>query len=280
MHTGYDTAYLTDAVGKGKAGVDYYTGEAGEPPGYWQGAGARALGLAGLIGGDDEAGKASAAVMRRLYHEDVGPDGQVLARRQRPGKYQAGSGSLEAQIKAEIGRQVAQLGRFAQPEEIRAIGLQVRAKLGRNRVPFYDWTYSAPKSVSVLWASLLQAAGEAEAAGDEAEAELLTERAGQVREAVRRANDRMIAVAERELAYVRTGHHSKTSGEWRDADGLLVASFPQHTNRDGDPQLHVHNAVANRVQRADKAESGDGKWRAPHPPPPPQHKPRARPPGR
>jgi conjugative relaxase-like TrwC/TraI family protein len=260
MHTGYDTAYLTDAVGKGKAGVDYYTGEAGEPPGYWQGAGARALGLTGLIGGDDEAGKASAAVMKRLYHEDVGPDGQVLARRQRPGKYQAGS--LEAQIKAEIDRQVAQLGRFAQPEEIRAIRLQVRAKLGRNRVPFYDWTYSAPKSVSVLWASLLHAAAEAEAAGDEAEAERLTERAGLVRDAVRRANDRMIAVAERNLAYVRTGHHSKTSGEWRDADGLLVASFPQHTNRDGDPQLHVHNAVANRVQRADKAESGDEKWRA------------------
>src|SRR5580700_7745684 len=82
LHTGYDTGYLTGAVGKGRTGADYYTGEAGEPPGYWQGRGAAALGLSGEIGGQDEAGKASAAVMRRLYHEDIGPDGQVLARRQ------------------------------------------------------------------------------------------------------------------------------------------------------------------------------------------------------
>jgi len=74
----------------------------------------------------------------------------------------------------------------------------------------------------------------------------------------------MIAVAERELAYVRTGHHSATSGEWRDADGFIVASFEQHDARDGAPQLHVHNAIANRAQRADKAETGDEKWRALH----------------
>ena len=76
MHTGYDTAYLTDAVGSGQAGADYYTGAEGEPPGYWQGAGAAALGLDGQV---------DAEVMRALYHDDVGPDGQVLARRQRPG---------------------------------------------------------------------------------------------------------------------------------------------------------------------------------------------------
>ena len=84
LHTGYDTGYLTDAVG---TGADYYLGAKGEPPGYWQGAGARALGLSGPIGGPDEAGKASAEVMRRLYHEDIGPDGQVLGRRQRKANY-------------------------------------------------------------------------------------------------------------------------------------------------------------------------------------------------
>ena len=35
LHTGYDTGYLTDAVG---TGADYYLGAKGEPPGYWQGA--------------------------------------------------------------------------------------------------------------------------------------------------------------------------------------------------------------------------------------------------
>ena len=81
LHAGYDTAYLTDAVG----GADYYTGAAGEPPGYWQGRGAAALGLRGRV---------DAAVMRALYHEDIGPDGQVLARRQRPGTYPAAGGRL------------------------------------------------------------------------------------------------------------------------------------------------------------------------------------------
>src|SRR6266568_5631196 len=71
----------------------------------------------------------------------------------------------------------------------------------------------------------------------------------------------MMAVAERELAFVRTGHHSKTTGEWRDAKGCIVASFEQHDARDGAPQLHVHNAIANRAQRADGA---DDLWRALH----------------
>ena len=250
LHTGYDTAYLTDAVGDGQA-ADYYTGAAGEPPGYWQGAGAAALGLVGQVDGD---------VMRALYHDDVGPDGQVLVRRQRKANYPVVGGSLYERVEAVVAAKVAERGRFITPEEVRAIRLQERAKF-RTVVPFYDYTFSAPKSVSVLWASLLAASAEAAAEGREADAERLAEQAEQVREAVRRANDRMIAVAERELAYIRTGHHSATSGEWRDASGLLVASFPQHTNRDGDPQLHVHNAIANRAQRADGA---DEKWRALH----------------
>jgi conjugative relaxase-like TrwC/TraI family protein len=247
LHTGYDTAYLTDAVG----GSDYYTGAAGEPPGYWQGAGAEALGLVGQVDAD---------VMKRLYHEDVGPDGQVLARRQRPGNYPAAAGSLHKRIEAEVAGQVAAAGGIITPEEIREIRLKLRAQW-RNRVPFYDYTFSAPKSVSVLWASLLAASAEAAAAGREADAERFAEQAEQIRAAVKRANDRMMALAERRAAYVRTGHHSATSGQWRDAAGFIVASFEQHTNREGDPQLHVHNAIANRAQRADGA---DDKWRALH----------------
>jgi conjugative relaxase-like TrwC/TraI family protein len=251
LHTGYDTAYLTDAVGNGTAATDYYTAAAGEPRGYWQGAGARALGLEGDV---------DAEVMRRLYHEDVGPDGQVLVRRQRRAKYPEAGGSLYERIEAEVATQVARLGRFCTPEEEREIRLRERAKF-RTVVPFYDYTFSAPKSVSVLWASLLAAAAEAEAAGDEAEAERLAEQAAQVRGAVKRANDRMMAVAEREAAYVRTGHHSATSGEYRDAEGFIVGSFEQSDARDGAPQLHVHNAIANRARRLDGA---DDKWRALH----------------
>ena len=258
LHTGYDTGYLTNAVG---TGADYYLGAKGEPPGYWQGAGARALGLSGPIGGQDEAGKASAEVMRRLYHEDIGPDGQVLGRRQRKANYPETGGSLYKRVEEEVAFQRAERGRFFTPEEERALRLRLRSAY-RTVVPLYDLTYSAPKSVTVLWASLLAASAEAEAEGREADAEQLAERAAQVRGAVKRANDRMIAVAGRELAYIRTGHHSKTTGEWRDAEGFIVASFEQHDSRDGAPQLHVHNAIANRAQRADKAASGDQLWRA------------------
>ena len=249
LHTGYDTAYLTDAVG---TGADYYLGVKGEPPGYWQGAGARALGLTGQVDAD---------VMRRLYHEDIGPDGQVLGRRQRKANYPEAGGSLYQRVEDEVARVKAERGRFFTPEEERALRLKLRSAY-RTVVPFYDYTYSPPKSVSVLWASLLAASAEAEAEGNEADAaERFAERAAQVRGAVKRANDRMIAVAERELAYVRTGHHSKTTGEWRDAEGFIVSSFQQHDSRDGAPQLHVHNAIANRAQRADRA---DDLWRALH----------------
>jgi conjugative relaxase-like TrwC/TraI family protein len=126
-------------------------------------------------------------------------------------------------------------------------------------VPFYDYTFSAPKTVSVLWASLLQASAEAAAEGREADAEQLAEQAEQICAAVKRANNRMIALAERRSAYMRIGHHSATSGHWRDAAGFIVASFQRHTDREGAPQVHVHNAIANRAQRADGA---DDKWRA------------------
>ena len=61
--------------------------------------------------------------------------------------------------------------------------------------------------------------------------------------------------------FVRTGYHSATSGEYRDAAGATVAMFLQHTSREGDPQLHVHMAVMNLAQRQDGA---DDKWRTLH----------------
>ena len=248
LHTGYDTAYLTDAVGAS----DYYTGAAGEPPGYWQGAGAAALGLAGQV---------DAEVMRALYHDDVGPGrpgaGPAAAAGELPGGC---PGRCTSGSRPRSPSRVAAAGGIITPEEIREIRLRLRSQW-RNRVPFYDYTFSVPKSVSVLWASLLQAAAEAGAEHREADAKRFSERAEQIRAAVKRANDRMMKLAEQRLAYVRTGHHSATSGQWRDADGFIVASFPQHTNREGDPQLHVHNAIANRAQRADGA---DDKWRALH----------------
>lgn len=60
------------------------------------------------------------------------------------------------------------------------------------------------------------------------------------------------------------GYHSKGSGRFVDAHEWVIASFPQHTSRDNDPQFHVHNAILNRVLREDPlaTRSGDQKtWR-------------------
>ncbi len=76
--------------------------------------------------------------------------------------------------------------------------------------------------------------------------------------AVEAGSDAMIAFVEGRQ-YVRTGAHTATSGAYRDADGLTVASFTQFTSRDGDPQLHVHNAIANAARSAD---GYDGQYRA------------------
>jgi conjugative relaxase-like TrwC/TraI family protein len=41
-----------------------------------------------------------------------------------------------------------------------------------------------------------------------------------------------------------------------DAEGIVAATFRQHSSRAGDPQLHTHTVIANRVR------SPDGRWLA------------------
>jgi len=248
--TGFDVDYYLDQVG-----ADYYLTAAGEPPGIWAGQGAAALGLRGQVGGD----KASAKAMRALFHYGIGPDGVPLASRQRAPKYPPRV--VYAQVEEAIARRVAALGRFAMPEERREIRLQERARM-RTSTPYYDMTFSAEKSVSLLYAGLLAAAQQARDQGDEREAERFRAEAGRVEAAVMAGADRMLEVAGQRGAIVRTGHHSASSGAFRDAEGFVAVKFLQHTSRADDPQLHVQVTVLNKAQRADKGDSGDGKWRA------------------
>src|SRR6185437_11542799 len=97
----------------------------------------------------------------------------------------------------------AALGRFATPEEKREIRLQERAKM-RTSTPYYDMTFSAEKSVSLVYAGLLAAAKQAGAAGDERAAERFRSEAERVEAAVMAGADRMLQVAEQRGAIVRT----------------------------------------------------------------------------
>ena len=60
---------------------------------------------------------------------------------------------------------------------------------------------------------------------------------------------------QREAGQTRAGYHP--GGRWEDAREWVIASFRQHTSRDGDPQLHVHNLILHKVRR-----ESDGQWRA------------------
>jgi conjugative relaxase-like TrwC/TraI family protein len=249
LHAGYDVAYLTDAVGR--VGADYYLSAAeggGEPPGFWAGKGAKALGLEG---------QADAQVMRNLYHRSVKPDGEPLEMSNRAHTYGGMAATLAERTEAEIEAKVAELGPYATEEEIEEIRLKVAAKQ-RNNVPFFDFTLSMAKSISVTHASYIAAAKQAHEEGDAAEVARCMRQADAIEEAVREGARQVVRSAERHAAYIRTGHHGGGQGQWRDAAGLTAAIFVQHTSRDGDPQLHAHIAIFNRAQRAD---GEDTKWR-------------------
>ncbi|HUP86856.1 MAG TPA: MobF family relaxase [Acidimicrobiales bacterium] len=114
-----------------------------------------------------------------------------------------------------------------------------------DRVPGWDLTFSAPKSVSVLYAL-----------GDR-------EVPAQVAEAHRAAVAAGIEYLERHATVTRRrvdGEVELVRGE-----GLVVAAFRHRTSRAGDPQLHTHCLVGNVVERV------GGGWGAVHSRPIYQH---------
>ena len=99
----------------------------------------------------------------------------------------------------------------------------------------FDLTFSAPKSVSVLFGVV-----------DE-------QLQGRVRAAHDAATRAAVAYLEGTAAAVRRGHGGAVVEE---ASGFAAAAFRHRTSRAGDPQLHTHVLVANLGRGA------DGRWSA------------------
>jgi conjugative relaxase-like TrwC/TraI family protein len=119
-------------------------------------------------------------------------------------------------------------------------GVRLAGREGAARVPGWDLTFSAPKSVSVLYGlSEPHTAREVAAAHDAAVAAGLA------------YLERYAACSRRrvdgDIAIIR-------------AEGLSVAAFRHRTSRAGDPQLHTHALAVNVV------EFIDGGWGAIHSP--------------
>ena len=247
VNAGHDAEYPLRSAGS--AVGYYYLQDGKEPPGQWAGKGAEALGLTGQV--DPE-------VYRNLFGKLVTPTGEKLYTGRSP-RYVTGPG--ETDCADNIAAAVAGLGPFTTPAEVRRTRAKVLGSTGAA-VPFYDLTFSATKSPSLLQASYAAAAAKARATGQHDRAAEYERRVRAIDNAAVETARQLVGLAERRALFVRTGHHGKHSGEFRDAAGAVAALFPQHDNRSGEPNSHVHIVLLNRAMRADHATSGDRRWRA------------------
>ncbi|BDH10482.1 MobF family relaxase [Streptomyces hygroscopicus] len=247
---------------------DYYTAE-GNPPGLWVGNGIAELGVSGAV---------SEAQMAALYGEGLHPDADELIRaalteglsvaeanrRVRLGRryyrYDQSSGPLAAKIQDEIERFEARNGREVTAGERKmlrskaaAIGfrtdfgrspknaeelsryLSANTSSNRQAVAGYDLVFRN-KYGSLFWAL-----------GDEA-----------TRQAVEAAHDQAIADTlawiEQHALATRTGINGVAQEDVR--GGLIAARYRHYDSRRGDPLLHDHVVVANKVRGT------DGCWRS------------------
>ncbi|QCU77953.1 ATP-binding cassette domain-containing protein [Citricoccus sp. SGAir0253] len=108
------------------------------------------------------------------------------------------------------------------------------AKATRQAVAGFDLTFSVPKSVSALWA----------VAGPSLQ--------GQIQQAHERAMNETLAWVEAHVLQSRAGHGGVAHVP---VTGLVASQFDHWDSRAGDPQLHTHTVISNRVQRV-----LDGQW--------------------
>ncbi len=264
-----------DSTEKGYTGLSTYYSEKGETPGRWVGTGM--AGIDGLDAGDlvtaeqmlslfgagmhPLAQQRSAALEGtdatvkdyreatrlgepfRVYRDDISPFQIEVAHRLEllntsRGLPRDAKNSIEdrARVRSEVALALFEKQYGRRPLDTRELAGHI-AQLSRQKttaVAGYDLTFSPVKSVSSLWAL----ADPPTAA------------------AIERAHHAAVADAlafiEHSALYTRTG----TSGIRQvDVRGLIGTAFTHRDSRAGDPDLHTHVAVANKVQTRD-----DGRW--------------------
>ena len=224
--------YLVDhvAAGDGRAAdsgasplTRYYTAE-GYPPGTWLGSGLAALGAEHMVGSE-----VTEQQLRELFEQSRSPfDGRQL------GRPAARYPTRQERIDRRVGKLPDTLTTEMRAALIEKIVAEEKETKTRTAVAGFDLTFSVPKSVSALWALAPAPVQE------------------QLYLAHRAALAATFERIESEAAFTRMG----TNGVRRvRATGLVAAAFDHWDSRKGDPQLHTHVTVANRVQ------GPDGRWR-------------------
>lgn len=173
------------------------------------------------------------------YFDDVSrPDGGAedyfSGRGDKPGRW-VGSGLSNVGLTAgeEVEQESLHRALFSGEHPLTGEPLGQRIWRG-DGIAGFGMTFSAPKSVSLLWAL-----GSPEVAEKVEAAEAAAVDAG-------------FAYLERHTVYARRGRNGL---EQIDGGGLIGAAYSHRTSRDCDPQLHTHVLVANRTL------CEDGGWR-------------------
>ncbi|MFE6926075.1 MobF family relaxase [Nocardia sp. NPDC057663] len=270
-----------DKTACGRASLSDYYNEHGEAPGTWYGTGLSALGIT-------EGSEVTEDQMKNLFGAGMHPNAEQVRERVKAQHLDAGIRPAEAARRAEnatkLGNRYAvyatvsdyrQAKRQAYrdyntdagacvtahiPDDIRA---RIRATVATamftteyNRPPLdarelsgwiaknsrpdraavagYDFTFSAVKSISVLWAI-----------GTPAIRAI-------IETAIRRAANDALTWMEDNALFTRLGRNGVRQV---DVQGMIAATFEHRDSRAGDPDLHIHVLVSNRVL------TSDGKWR-------------------
>jgi len=147
-----------------------------------------------------------------------------------------GAGVREGTVVSEAGM-TAVFGHAADPVTGTALGRSFATRVGPDGsrrlvgVAGYDLTFTVPKSVSVVWAL-----------GDE-------QTRAKVTGAHHAAVAQVLRVLEARVVATRVGHAGASRVTTR---GVVAAAFDHPDTRAGDPNLHTHVVVANRVQGPDQ----------------------------
>jgi conjugative relaxase-like TrwC/TraI family protein len=211
---GYKYLLRTVAAGDGQRSLStpltrYYSAK-GTPPGRWMGSGLPGLGSGRLLEGAD--------VTEDQLQSLIG----------------LGRDPIDG---APLGRAYPEYQRQA---DASPHGSAPGTVTRRRAVAGYDFTFSIPKSASILW-------GVADAATQE-----------RIAQAHHAAVSEVVAYMEREIAATRTGTTASDGAVAQvDVTGLIATAFDHFDSRAGDPHLHTHVVISNKVQTV-----LDGKWRS------------------
>jgi TrwC relaxase len=255
---GHDASYPWRQIGtcaepaqadRDRTPADYYLSPAekgGEPPGRWACDGLPELGFnAGDI--------IDRETFERLYGHFTDP-------RDPSGQTRLGRAPQRFRSADEIYGALLALEPEATAERRTELLLEAKSQV-RLPVQYFDVTFSVSKSITLLHASALANAARAQASHDKKSETYWRDAAAEIWACIEEGNQAALNYLQREAGYTRSGYHGRqingiSVGRWEDAHAFIIGSFPQHTSRDGDLQLRIHNLLLNRVQR-----ERDSAWR-------------------